>query len=221
MPRVSVTDQVVSQLHHALADGTWKAGDRLPSENELATRFDVSRTAIREAVQELMTLGFLEIRRGVGTFVIAAPSAPAAGWGELREEFRRVSVRELLEIRMIIEPEIAALAAERATENQVQRLREDVAELHEATPGSTRHPADLAFHLHLVEAAHNKLLTRLTSLIIDFYKHDESATRANDYLDHRTILGAIEARDADWARAAMRSHLAATRAHALGDGKVT
>jgi GntR family transcriptional regulator, transcriptional repressor for pyruvate dehydrogenase complex len=205
--RVSVTRQVVDILYEALHSGRYRPGDRLPSEHELAASLGVGRSALREAIRELLTLDLLEIRAGRGTFV--RPMRPellldrSSFHGVLNQ---RIAV-ELLEVRFAIEPEAAVLAARRATQDDVQRLKRDVEQLRLGIARGLRPPEDAGFHIDVVRATHNSSLLRLSTAIMDFYEHDDAAPTPEDLADHKAVCDAIEQGDEDEARERMRQHL--------------
>lgn len=204
--RNSTTGEVVVKMHQALSSGAFKPGDRLPNEYELAAEYGVGRSAIREAVRELTAYGLLEVRHGTGTFVTSTPAQKSTSQVELREHLRRVAMQDLLELRLLIEPEVAALAARRATEEEIQKMREDVISLSSAVDGENV-PEDVGFHLHLVAATHNNSLHRITSWIVEFFHQSEVHTSRDDYIDHAAILEAVENREPNLARELMRRHL--------------
>lgn len=221
--RVSVTRQVVDILYEALHSGRYRPGDRLPSEHELAASLGVGRSALREAIRELLTLDLLEIRAGRGTFV--RPMRPellldrSSFHGVLNQ---RIAV-ELLEVRFAIEPEAAVLAARRATQDDVQRLKRDVEQLRLGIERGLRPAEDAGFHIDVVRATHNSSLLRLSTAIMDFYEHDDNAPTPADLHDHQSICEAIEHGDEDAARERMREHLVTVSSksgpHARGGSK--
>jgi GntR family transcriptional repressor for pyruvate dehydrogenase complex len=205
--RVSVTRQVVDALYESLRSGQYRPGDRLPSEPQLAASLGVGRSAVREAIRELLALGVVEIRPGTGTFVRGMRADLLLGPDSFRAALDRTVALELLEVRMIFEPEAAALAALRASSQDLVRLRRDVEGLRTGLEQDRRPPEDLGFHLDLVRAAHNSALLRISSAIIAFYEHDEAMPSYRDFQEHMAVLAAIEGREPDEARHAMKAHL--------------
>src|SRR5215470_2939205 len=123
-------EQIVEQIEESILTGSLKPGDQLPAERDLALRFGVSRTAVREAVKTLREKGLVEAFSGKGTFVTNGTSQA------IRQSFDRMMKFgqqdgwvHLVEVREILEPEIAAMAAARATEQHVATLKEAVAEM--------------------------------------------------------------------------------------------
>src|SRR6516164_9637810 len=208
-------EQIVQQIEDSILKGALKPGDQLPAERELAQNFGVSRTAVREAVKALREKGLVEAYSGRGTFITNGTSQAIRQSLDL---MIRISQQEGLahvsELRQILEPEIAALAALRIEEQLLTTMRDAVAtmdrSLHDPDPYIE---ADLDFHLALAEAAGNPLVLSLLDSIVGLlreqrmhiFKVDGGPERGQFH--HKRILAAIEARDADKARAAMRAHL--------------
>ncbi|MBA2519571.1 MAG: FadR family transcriptional regulator [Chloroflexia bacterium] len=200
--------QVVDAVCGMLRGGGYRVGERLPSEQELGAELGVSRSTVREAVRELTALGVLEIQLGRGTFVRSLrPDLLLRGDSLVEEPNDRIR-EELLEVRGIVEPEAAALAAIRATDEDIERLRYDVERLAEAAGRGMAPPEDLGFHLDLVRATHNAALWRVSGAIISFYQWDGQLPTEQDAVDHRAIYEAVRDHDPSRARQAMRDHLA-------------
>lgn len=218
-----IYQEIVRQVKAMIAEGRLKSGDRLPPERDLAEKFLVSRTSVREALRALESLGLIEIRPGEGTFVrevsIDALVEPLA----LIMVSQREAIGELFEARRLLEPSIAALAAERATPDEVHemtRILEEQAK--EVAAGKTGFAQDAEFHAAVGAAAHNRAITRVAQSLMDLLaqSREESintpgrATRSHQ--DHRRILAAIQHRDPAAARAAMLEHLQAVEALVRG-----
>jgi GntR family transcriptional repressor for pyruvate dehydrogenase complex len=206
--RVSVTRQVVDILYEALRSGRYRSGDRFPSEVELAVSLGVGRSALREAIRELLTLDLLEIRPGRGTFVRPIRPELLAEGTDFHGALNQVIGLELLEVRFALEPEAAALAARRATRDDVHCLGRDVEALGLAiAQGGPRPPEDAGFHVDVVRATHNSALLRLSTAIMQFYEHDYAVPSPTDLEEHRAICEAIVKGMEKEARAAMQKHL--------------
>lgn len=207
--RVTVTRRVVDALLGMLSSGRYRVGDRLPSEWVLVRELSVGRSAVREAVRELVALDLVEVRHGQGTFVRSLRPdlllRPETFAGSVDQAVRH----ELLEVRRIVEPEAAALAALRRTPSEVDRLEHDVALLHEAVNIGFRPPEDLGFHLDVVRATHNASLARVTAAIVAYYARDDSLPMQRDVEEHRAVASAIREGRPDEARQQMLDHLAA------------
>jgi len=202
----SVTEQVVDSVLDMLRSGRYGVGDRLPSERELIDRFDVGRSAVREATRDLVALGLLEVQRGRGTYVRSLRSDLLLGPKSFGEA-EGVSL-ELLEVRTILEPEAAALAADRRRIEDVTRLEQDVERLEDAVRSGYRPLEDLGFHLDVVNATHNRALARVTGAIVSFYQADQHLPTDDDVVQHRAVFEAIRDQDANRARDVMSEHIA-------------
>ena len=222
-PRRNLTEQVTDSLRERIAGGTWRAGEKLPTEQQLVEEFGVSRTVVREAVAALRADRLIEARQGVGVFVLDQPKSPSA-----LDIFREIpqklsSVIEMLELRAAVEIEAAGLAAIRCSPAQEVRIRECFDEMAaEIAAGRTAEEADFAFHAAIARATANgqfmEFLNYLGRRTIPRSQLQRNATSNADrelLLDrerrlleeHRAILEAIRLRDADAAREAMRAHL--------------
>lgn len=211
--RQTLAKAVLEQLVNYIQSGALVPGDALPAQPELARRLSVSRPVLREALQGLASLGLIEIRPGSGCYVRERLGTldPAT----LLENYSHETALEMLEARLVIEVELAGLAAERATESDLKRM--------EATLGrikrlSARHApsveATYEFHQALVRAGHNSVLSRMSQLIrerqIAQGKRIEDALpdiAAGEYENHYRLYEAIRRRDSAGARALMREHL--------------
>jgi len=211
-----IYEEIVRQVKAMIAEGRLKGGDRLPPERDLAEKFVVSRTSVREALRALESLGLVEIRPGEGTFVrqvsIEALVEPLA----LLMVSQREGIGELFEARRLLEPSLAALAAARATPEEIQEMERILEEQSkEIVSGRTGLAQDAQFHAAIGAAAHNRAITRIAHAIMDLLtqSREESLnipgrpTRSHE--DHRRILAAITRRDADGARKAMLDHIEA------------
>src|ERR1700693_1531530 len=161
-------EQIVQQIEASINSGQLKLGDQLPAERELAHQFGVSRTAVREAVKTLREKGLVEAPPGRGTFITNGSSHSI--WQSLDRMIRDgqpEAMVHLVEVREILEPEIASLAAARAEKDDIAAMREAV----EVMDNSKTEPeafieADLDFHLALAEAASNPLILSLIDSIV-------------------------------------------------------
>lgn len=212
-------EQILQQIEDAILKGTLKPGDQLPAERELAQQFGVSRTAVREAVKALREKGLVEAYSGRGTFVTDGTSQAVRQSLDLMMKIGQPGgTTHLAEVRAILEPEIAALAAVRAEEEDIATMREAVAVMDRSgLDGDAFIEADLDFHLSLAEAAANPLILSLIDSIVGLlreqrmrvFKVDGGPERGQ--LHHKRILEAVERRDSEKAREAMRAHLQQVR----------
>ena len=218
-----IYEEIVRQVKQMIAEGRLKSGDRLPPERDLAEKFVVSRTSVREALRVLESLGLIEIRAGEGTFVRGVSVESLIEPLALVMAAQREAIGELFEARRVLEPAIAVLAAGRATPEEIhemERILEDQAK--EIAAGKTGLAQDAAFHAAIGTAAHNRAITRIAHAIMDLLtqSREESLNTpgrpTRSHQDHRRILQAITRRNATAARQAMLDHLVAVEGLVLG-----
>jgi GntR family transcriptional regulator, transcriptional repressor for pyruvate dehydrogenase complex len=166
----------------------------------------VSRTAIREGLRGLEALGLVAIRHGSGVYVQDGVGSRQAG-RRFRLATRTREPRDLIEVRLIVEPEIARLAALRRTADDVRRLKRDIEQFRAQIGVPRRPPTDLGFHVDLCRATHNPLLLAIVRWVIDFYARSGQVPVRRDTDHHARIYEAVREGDAEAARAAMRMHL--------------
>lgn len=218
----SLTEQTVRALQARIEAGEFAGAAKLPSEGELVATYGVSRTVVREAISQLRARGLVDTRRGIGSF--ARPRSAHAFTLPRIDQRTLAEVLALLELRISLETESAALAAKRATDAQRAQLGEIVEAMHAAArTGSNAADADFDFHLAIAEATRNHyfpdLIRHLGRAIIPRTRIDSPAVAQLDRAEyvrtvnreHQDIYRAIARGDADAARAAMRTHLANSR----------
>ena len=212
--RKSLYQDIVGQIHNFIRDGVLKPGDRLPAERELAERLQVSRSSLREAIRALELQGLVVSRPGSGTFVstgsldglISIIASSLANSGDAQGD--------IFEVRHLLEPEIAALAARRATEEDMGRMIEAL-EQQEAQiiRGKTGVEGDTAFHFAMAQATQNWALVKVISTISDILSKSRDQTLQTpgrplrSLASHRQILDTIRRCDPEGARSAMEYHL--------------
>ncbi len=218
---VKVFERVAEQIEKRILSGELAYGDRLPTERELAEQFKVSRTAVREATKFLAQKGLVDMRPGRGTIVIdGAREAMENSFGLLM----RIKVGEvggsdnLVEVRTILETEIAALAAARATEKDIAAMREAIRVMDESLEDAdTFITADHSFLEALAQATQNALILILLNSIVNLLSEQRKQIfeveggPQRGQLHHRRILESIISRYPESARAAMSSHLSQVR----------
>jgi Transcriptional regulators len=195
--RASLVDQVIEQLKEQITSGVWKLNAKIPTETVLAEQLGVGRNTVREAVRALTHAGLLECRQGDGTYVRATNELS----GVMLRRLRAAEQLEILEVRRALEIESARLAAARRTEADVEMLRTALIEREKAWAERDSEAfveTDLAFHMTVVEATHNRVL-------IDLYHDFAAALRASitaagiplekTYIPHDAIVRAIATGD--------------------------
>lgn len=211
-----VTDRVMRFIKEKITDGSWKVGDRIPSENELCAFLKLSRTSVRAALQRYNVLGILETRRGKGTYVHSdriyipdmACCMPAIGRSDPAS---RQSFREWRQARNMIEPEIAYQVAQTATPELIERLRQINKAQEEAIGDQERFIAkDKEYHMTLAAFLGNRLVERCLGSWLDMqemhlFVNDKFGYMGGIYF-HAMITDAIARGDADRARTLMLEH---------------
>jgi len=213
--QLRVSGEVTEQLKQSILLGRFKAGDRLPSERELAEQFQVSRVAVREALRALENSGFITTRQGVtgGAFVTDL------SFEHLVNAFLdlfmadKISIPELYQVRLLVEPEVARLAAERVTPDYAERLKESLKAEEESVPSLSEDlDRKTAVHFILAEMCGNRFFEGLVRSVMGLTRRTIEAAHPDQppFLHppgmHRPIIKAVLAGDPEAAAAAMRKH---------------
>jgi GntR family transcriptional regulator, transcriptional repressor for pyruvate dehydrogenase complex len=212
--RERLYEQVADYIERLVETGQLRSGDRLPPERDLAETLHVGRGVIREAVKVLHTRGLVTVKPGLGTYVAEVGSDYIAGHLGRYLRMSNQSLCDLTELRQILEVEIATLAAQRADAEDLEQMRAAVAQMDQ--PGVTVEryiDADQSFHLALAKSTGNELFPLLLEVVADrlatlrrmTFQVPGAPRRGQTY--HRIILKAIESRDPQSARQAMRDHM--------------
>ena len=212
--KAKVYEEIVAKIKDMVEKGRFKSGDQLPVERELAEVFRVSRSSVREALRSLESQGFIESRQGDGTYIarqsaesLVRPLASVI----LTEKDDQM---ELFEMRRMIEPDLAYLAAERATEEEIAMMEKVlILQQEQIDRGEYETDVDRNFHYIMARAARNKALLRITDNIIDLLAESREqylqveGRPQKSILRHREVLEAIRARDPERAEKCMLEHL--------------
>lgn len=212
-------EQMAARIRKQIVDGTIETGDRLPNERDLAKQYGVSRTVVREAIKTLKQEGLVEVRAGLGTFAVDATGKALKQTFDLMMSFGKEStLADIVEIREILEPQIAAMAARRATDDDIARMDESIALMEEHMEVIEKYTEeDHSFHLALAQATQNSIIPRLIASIVDLLQELRKrialveGARERGQTHHRRIVEAIRNRNPDAAKAAMQAHLAQVR----------
>jgi DNA-binding FadR family transcriptional regulator len=212
-------EDIVRQIEDRVMSGDLRPGDRLPTERELAQQFGVSRTAVRDAARSLAQKGLLEMRPGRGTFIVDQMTQSMRETLDLVMRHRPASgVQELLEVRELLEPEIAALAAQRVSGEGLEALRSLVLRMEQSLDDVDAFvAANDVFHRMLTHSTGNSFIIRVIEPIIDMLRRQratsgfvaDSPRRAQ--VHHRRIMAALLDRNPAEVREAMRAHLVQIR----------
>ncbi|MCI5699056.1 MAG: FadR family transcriptional regulator [Lachnospiraceae bacterium] len=208
--------QVEEELMNYILEEPIEIGQKIPNEFELAEMFGVGRSTIREAVKSLVSKGVLEVRRGSGTFVISTNSLEndPLGLSKLHDKYKLAL--ELFEVRLMLEPEIAAMAAEYATEEDRQQLEQLCNDVERVYRNGKNHISkDIEFHTCIARCSKNRVVENLIPIIntaVMTFANLTHRTLMQETLDtHRAITDAILNRDSIGARCAMVMHLTYNR----------
>jgi GntR family transcriptional regulator, transcriptional repressor for pyruvate dehydrogenase complex len=220
--KTRIHEEVFSQIHQLIKEGRFKARDQLPSERELAETFKVSRTSVREALRALETRGLIVSRTGMGNFVADLPVDSLVGPLAKMLIDEKEALADVFEMRKLIEPQIAALAAERATDRDIAQLKSIVAKQTEAVRrGETGVDADAELHLCISRTTQNQALQKLVFSLMEVLSRSreeslQTTERRNASIEtHRRIVSAIEKHDQIKARNEMLRHIEEVEASVL------
>jgi DNA-binding FadR family transcriptional regulator len=219
-PRLSLHHEVAGRIGSLIAQGRIRPGSVLPNEPSLGTEFGVSRTALREAIKVLASKGLVEVRRKTGTRV-----RPEAEWNMLDPEVLTwlfsgagvpAGLTDLLEVRKVVEPAAARMAALRATSEDLLEIRKAFVGMESARDLPSSIESDLSFHLAVLEATHNAFMRPFGALIQAALRASFRLTSSNRTLYrktltlHRSVVDAIQAGNDDRSEIAMLAVLAQT-----------
>jgi DNA-binding FadR family transcriptional regulator len=207
-------EHIAHELATAIANGVYEVGDRLPSERELAQKFEVSRPTVREAIIALELDGLVDVRLGSGVYVVN--QQPPAG----KEGVKDIGPFELLEARRAIEGEACALAALRIDDAQIAQLSALIVEMRDDNQQNQilmSEEADRRFHELIAASTQNSAIIAAVQLLWDARERSPQSLRLDDkgrerglvpsIEEHKQILRALKRRDPEAARAAMHKHL--------------
>lgn len=220
----SLTEEVVSSLSEKIRNGEFRPGEKLPTESEIMQIYGVSRTVVREAISQLQAGKLVETRHGIGTFLLEMTRESALQI-DTANILTMLDIMAILELRISLETEAAGLAANRRSDADLREMKQALDDFEEHVVKRTGNAieADLAFHLLVARATGNRyfhdILSQLGNTIIPRTRINSAALADHDqasYLnrvnrEHDDIYDAIERRDPEAARAAMRTHLANSR----------
>ncbi len=212
--KAKVYEEIVAKIKDMVEKGRFKSGDQLPVERELAEVFRVSRSSVREALRSLESQGFIESRQGDGTYIARQPVESLVRPLASVILTEKDDQMELFEMRRMIEPDLAYLAAERATEEEIAMMEKVLTlQQEQIDRGDFETDVDRNFHYIMARAARNKALLRITDNIIDLLAESREqylqveGRPQKSILRHREVLEAIRARDPERAEKCMLEHL--------------
>ena len=207
-------EDIVQEFSSLIRHGVLKPGERLPSERVLADQLQVSRSSVREALRSLELQGLVISKRGSGTFINTDNLESMVALLASTLTSGADTLKHIFEMRHMLEPQIAALAAQRANKQEVAELESILEEqVKEIADGGTGVDSDTAFHFAMASATHNSALVKVISAVEDILRRSrnqslqEPGRPQRSLASHREILGMIHSGDAAGARRAMEYHL--------------
>lgn len=207
-----LAEQVEDQIYHYILDTPLEPGAKMPNEFELGEMFGVGRSTIREAIKLLSSKGIVEVRRGSGTYVVTTTKGLSDPLGLRSVQDKNALALDLVNVRLLLEPGIAEMAAQNATDEDVERIRRlcDRVESRIHT-GDHYIEDDIAFHTCIAESSKNLVVEQLIPIIdtavMMFVNVTHKKLTEETILTHRMITDAIAAHDPIGARNAMVMHL--------------
>lgn len=214
-------EMVVQQMLQKIGSGEIATGSRLPSQRDLASNFGVGRSSIREALNALAVMGYLDVQHGRGTFISRDLPIADVSLSKLKTALRAGSLLDLIELRETLECRAAELAAERAEARHLVSLRRALRDMEESAEDYQRFfQADLEFHTVMAEATANRVFSEmlhfLLGKVVDHHEKFKTSLLSADYREHsirtlKQVLAGLEREDGRAAAEWMRDHLNAIR----------
>ena len=215
---MSVTDAAIEKIRGLIINGELSPGDRLPSEQDLATMLGISRSSLREAVKALSQAKVLVVRRGDGTYITSlSPELLLSGLSFAVDLMQDQTLHEVFEVRRLLEPAATALAATRISDAQIEKLRRSLEHMRETDDPEEMVRRDAEFHAEVVRASGNETLCSIISVIsaralrARIWRASIAGVKSMTLDQHAAILDALEERDASLASSAAMLHLSASQ----------
>ena len=208
----TLAELAAGQMIDLIRQKRYARGDKLPTEVELSELLGVGRNTVREAVRILVSRNIVTVRQGSGTFISEKLGVADDPFGFSLVENRKKLTRDLIQIRAILEPPIAALAAQNATDEEVEALRKILVEIEELIEKREDYAQkDVEFHEQIANCSHNSVMSNLVPVIGNgvsvFAREVQSTEYRQTLISHRAIYEAIRNRRAVEAQQAMYFHL--------------
>lgn len=209
-----LADQVADQLKQSLFNQEWEEGERLPSEHELMEILGVSRVVVREAIRNLENTGFLQIRRGAAGGAFVRPMKHDVISNMIRDALRlsHTSIAEIMEVRLEMEPVVAALAAQRRSPEDIKLLEKNIEKNPRIKSGDKFVAWNVDFHRLVAKASHNSMYELLVNILMDITQDlilsiKPSRRVVHDATSHPAIFEKIKRGDVKGTEQAFRKHL--------------
>ena len=212
--QMSVVDAIQEQIRSRIRSGELTPGSRLPSEKSLMAQLGVSRPSLREALRTMVGEGLLVVQPGRGTYIREPTSAAAIQAEVVSLLLTSDDIEEIQEVRTILEPEVAARVAEKATDEDFEDLGAILIDMEKAVDErSSAFESAWAFHCRLPKAAGNTAMAKIVDILYEMIRtteqplYDRYFDPARELCEHRELLRMLRTRDPERARAAMTAHL--------------
>jgi GntR family transcriptional repressor for pyruvate dehydrogenase complex len=212
--RERLYEQVADHIEDLVSTGKLQVDDRLPPERDLAEKLGVARGVVREAVKVLDARGLVRVEPGRGTFVTEGSAESISEHVSRLFRMGRLTYEDLIEVRKVLEVEIAYFAAGRADLDNLEMMRQAIEQMDQRLDNPEEYiEADLSFHLALARATQNGMFLLLIEVIVDFLQKSRRlifqvpGAPQRGQVWHRRILQAVEEGDPDAAADAMRNHM--------------
>lgn len=211
-----LAEQVQEQIFQYILDKPFRIGEKLPNEFALGEKFGVGRSTVREAVKLLTSRGILEVRRGSGTYVVSTTPKDMDPLGLRHLEDKMALALDLADVRILLEPGIAEIAALNATGEDIEKLRRLCAQVEEKIDSGENYiPDDIAFHTCVAQCSRNKVVEQLIPIIdtavMMFVNVTHKKLMQETVMTHRAVVDAIAEHDSVGARTAMMMHMTYNR----------
>lgn len=208
----TLAEMAAERLIELIREESYAPGDKLPTEVELSELLGVGRNTVREAVRILVSRNIVTVRQGAGTFLSEKQGVSDDPFGFSLVDDRRKLTRDLIQIRVMLEPHIAALAAQNATEEEIGKLEEILCEVEKLIGVRADYAEkDVEFHVQIANCSHNSVISNLVPVISKGVVVFANEVRQTEYeqtlISHRAIFEAIRRRQAVEAQQAMYFHL--------------
>lgn len=212
MPK-ALSEMIADDIYDMITvEKRYEPGDKLPNENDFSAELKVNRSTLREAIRILATSGVLEIKRGKGTYVSKSFDQESHGVSALGNG--KINIKDLYEMRLILEPEAAYYATLRASENEMKRILKLGSILEEKIRTNVdRTREEVEFHKAIAKATHNEYMNKLIPVLLQaiylgvLISQKNEKLRIETLVDHRLIMDFMSQRDAEGAKLAMRLHM--------------
>lgn len=218
--RKNLYEEISNQILETISAGTWQEGERIPGEIELAEMFEVSRNSIRESIKALALIGVLRAKSGSGTYVAENAISRIAHLRQSEQPEEVMSLKEIMQARLVMEPGIVKIATETATEEDFAELQGIVDNCYRAyRERDYDFELGFSFHYTLFRIAGNKILLgvveQLKERLLDvrrdiFFKHTDEKVFLDELNEHQQILSLMKAGNGDEAAGLMTRHIAAS-----------